>query len=61
MPLASDEALRLLTPNTVFWDEPARLEHNTATLHHLLQVAALHQLTIGPDPAELIAAMEALT
>ncbi|MEK7784455.1 MAG: hypothetical protein AAB658_03375 [Chloroflexota bacterium] len=60
-PLASDDALRLLTPNTVYWDEPARLEHNTATLHHLLQVAALHQLTIGPDPAELIAAMEALT
>ncbi|MBI3758851.1 MAG: hypothetical protein HY269_03755 [Deltaproteobacteria bacterium] len=60
-PLAPDEAMRLLTPNTVFWDEAARLEHNTATLHHLLQVASLHQLTIGPDPAELIATMEALT
>ncbi len=60
-PLPSEEALKLLTPNTVFWDEPAKLEHNTMILHHLLQVATLHQLTIGPDPSELIAAMEALT
>ena len=60
-PLAPDEASKLLTPNTVYWDEAAKLAHNTATVHHLLQIAALHRLTIGPNPAELVATMEALT
>ncbi len=59
-PLAREAAPALLAANTIYWDEPARLEHNTATLHHLLQIATLHQLTIGPDPSDIVAAMEAL-
>jgi hypothetical protein len=60
-PLASAVAQELLGPNTVFWDYPQRLTHNTAALSHLLKFAHLSRLQIGSDPDKIISALEALT
>ncbi len=49
-----------LAAHTVFWDEPARLEHNAQVLSQLLASAHLHLLTLGSDPLGLISAMETL-
>jgi hypothetical protein len=50
-----------VTPNTVFWDEPARLTHNTDTLEHLLRVANIYRLMIGSDVPGIIAAVRRMT
>jgi hypothetical protein len=54
-------ALEHLSANTVYWDEAARLAHNTAVLHHLLRTAHLHRLHIGTDADGIVAAMKQLT
>lgn len=46
--------------NTVYWDYPLRLEHNTAALNHLLCNASLYRLRLGADPAEIVAIMDNL-
>lgn len=59
-PLSAAEARPILAANTVFWDEPARLAHNTAALSRLLRAADLCRLRIGTDPAGLVAAVDEL-
>ncbi|MBI5828678.1 MAG: hypothetical protein HZB20_03875 [Chloroflexi bacterium] len=54
------QMLAAIAPNTVFWDEPVALEHNTAILNRLLDAARAYRFTLGPDPAQIISAMEAL-
>jgi hypothetical protein len=54
------QVLAAIAPNTVFWDEPAALEHNTIILNYLLDAARVYRFTLGPDPAQIISAMEAL-
>jgi hypothetical protein len=60
-PATSDDALPILAANTVYWNDAAKLEHNSATLRHLLRIAHLHRLRIGSDPDALIAAFNRLT
>lgn len=59
-PLTAREALPLVAANTVYWDEPARLEHNTVALQALLERAGLCRLLIGTDPKKLVAAVDGL-
>jgi hypothetical protein len=59
-PFAPETARDWLAANTVFWDEPARLEHNTQVLNHLLDMARLHHLTLGADPVGVISTLEKL-
>jgi hypothetical protein len=54
------EARRLAAEHTVYWDEPDRLAHNTATLDYVLRTARLHRLTLGADPDEWIESLETL-
>lgn len=58
--LTAHDALPSLAANTVFWDEPHRLAHNTATLRQLMQTAQVHRLSIGTDTQSLLSAMESL-
>jgi hypothetical protein len=60
-PMSVAEAIPLLAANTVYWDDPARLEHNSATLHHLLRVAHLHRVRLGSDPDRLADAFNQLS
>src|SRR3972149_4953436 len=50
------EALPIVAANTAYWNDAARLEHNTITLHHLLRIASLHRLYLGADPGGIIPA-----
>jgi hypothetical protein len=59
-PISIAEAARRLAANTVYWNDAAKLEHNTATLQHLLHVAGLHRLQLGSDPGNLVAATSEL-
>lgn len=59
-PLTAETARQRLAANTVYWDEPEHLQHNSATLHHLIDLAHLHRLTLGSDVDELIATLETL-
>jgi hypothetical protein len=58
--LSHAEALPILTANTVFWDEPARLQHNTAILQALLETAPLYRLQLGIDVKGIVAALNEL-
>ncbi len=58
--LSREAARSTLAANTVYWDTPERLAHNTAALDHLLNVADLRHLTIGSDPGKLVSVMETL-
>ncbi len=60
-PISIAEAARALSANTVYWNDAAKLEHNTATLQHLLRVAGLHRLQLGSDPGSLVEAVSRLT
>jgi hypothetical protein len=59
-PATREAAREWLAANTVFWDEPARLEHNSRVLNHLLVTAQLQHLTLGSDPAGILSVMEKL-
>ncbi len=56
-PLTPTEAASLLADNTVYWDEPNRLAHNTAILSALLEIAGLFRLRIGTDTNKIISAI----
>ncbi len=58
--LSAAEAASILAANSVYWDEPARLAHNAATLAALLQSVTLYRLKIGTDIADLIGAVDNL-
>jgi len=59
-PLSSAAAETWLAANTVFWDEPARLEHNARTLRRLLALAHLHHLRLGADATQLLRVLQSL-
>ncbi len=59
-PLPVEEAAALLAANTVYWDEPVRLQHNTAALQALLGIAQLYRLKIGWDEQGIVAALAGL-
>ena len=59
-PIGIGAALSVVAANTVFWNEAAKLEHNTRTLHRLLRVARLHHMQLGRDPERLVAAFQRL-
>lgn len=59
-PLTPEAAAPALAANTVFWDEPARLAHNTALLTQLLGTAHFHRLSIGTDTRSLVDTLERL-
>jgi hypothetical protein len=59
-PLSPAEAAPTLAANTVFWDEPERLAHNTALLDRLMQTAHFHRLSIGTDTDSLMDTLEKL-
>jgi hypothetical protein len=58
--LTAHNAQPTLTANTVFWDEPQRLAHNTALLSQLMQTAHFHRLSIGTDTDSLVNTLEKL-
>jgi hypothetical protein len=58
--LTPAEAAPTLAANTVYWDQAARLTHNTAILNHLMQTAHFHRLSIGTDTDSLVALLETL-
>jgi len=60
-PIAVNEAFALVAPQTVFWNLPEALAHNTAVLNQLLHTASLYQLTIGSDVAQLVATLDTLS
>ncbi|GAB4456177.1 MAG: hypothetical protein Fur0044_50160 [Anaerolineae bacterium] len=60
-PLSPAEAEPVLAANSVFWDEPARLAHNTAALHVLLESAGLYRLKIGTEPEGIVQTIAKLT
>ena len=60
-PLTPEAALDAVAANTVYWNYPAQLAHNTDTLHYLLRHASLYRLTLGADPIELISTVDGLT
>jgi hypothetical protein len=53
-PLSPAEAEPVLAANSVFWDEPSCIAHNTATLQALLESAALYRLRIGTEVNDII-------
>jgi hypothetical protein len=57
-PITAEAAQQWLAANTVYWDEPARLETNSKVLSQLLLTAKLYHLALGSDIAELISKME---
>jgi hypothetical protein len=59
-PLTYEDAVPILANNTVYWDEAAKLEHNTATLHRLLQTANLYRLRIGTEPEDIVVMLNKL-
>ncbi len=60
-PLSPAEAEPVLAANSVFWDEPSRLAHNTVALQALLQSAALYRLRIGTEPDGIVQTIAKLT
>jgi hypothetical protein len=60
MPLSPAEAWPALAANSVYWDEPARLEHNMDTLQALLQNANLYCLKIGSDAEGIVSTFNGL-
>jgi hypothetical protein len=58
--LLAAEVGPVLAANSIYWDEPARLDRNTATLHGLLQIAGLYRLKIGSDAAEIVSMLNRL-
>jgi hypothetical protein len=60
-PIDAGEAGRLISANTVFWNDAAHLKHNAETLRHLLGVAGLHRLRIGADESSLVTAIDELS
>lgn len=59
-PMSMDEAAIFLAANTVYWDEPERLQHNTALLQALLHTAELYRLRIGSDEQGIVATLTGL-
>ena len=59
-PLTVANTLPILAANTVYWNESARLEHNTAALHTLLRQASLFCLKIGTDTDDLVTTINKL-
>jgi hypothetical protein len=59
-PLALAEAAPLLAANTVYWDTPERLAHNTMVLELLLQTAQLYHLQIGTEQKGIVSALDNL-
>jgi len=59
--LSPADFLPQLAAHTVYWDEPRRLAHNSATLQALLQAAGLYRLSLGREPDGIVAAIEALS
>lgn len=60
MPLSPAEAWPTLAANSVYWDEPVRLEHNMTPLQALLQNARLYRLKIGSDVGGIVSAFNSL-
>jgi hypothetical protein len=58
--LSPTEVLPVLVANTVFWDEAARLAHNTTTLNALLQTANLYRLKIGAEVGDIVGKIDKL-
>jgi hypothetical protein len=56
-PLSPTEAASLLVGNTVYWDEPNRLAHNTTILSALLEIASSYHLEIGSGVEGIITAL----
>jgi hypothetical protein len=52
------ESSLALADNTLYWDKPDRLAHNTAVLEALLRLANIYSLKIGTDPANIIATLD---
>jgi hypothetical protein len=59
-PLSPEQALRQIGPNTVYWDAPSRLAHNTTTLLELVRAARLHRLLLGSSVPGIVAALDSL-
>lgn len=60
-PLAPAEAWPTLAANSVYWDIPGRLDHNTAALQALLETASLYRLKIGSDLEGIVSALNGLS
>ncbi|MBI1877611.1 MAG: hypothetical protein HYR94_05165 [Chloroflexi bacterium] len=58
--LSAAEAVPVLAANSVYWDRPAKLAHNTAILQALLESASLYRLKIGSDVAGIVSALDAI-
>lgn len=59
-PLALEAARQAVAGQTLYWDEPERLQGNARVLEQVVGAALAHTLTLGSDPAGVIAALEAL-
>lgn len=60
-PLPVAKALARLAGNTVYWDEPLQLQHNSDVLRKLIRIARLYYLKIGTDIPGIIATIDKLT
>jgi hypothetical protein len=58
--LSPAEIIPVVAANTVYWDEPANLAHNSAILQGLIQTAELYRLEIGTEAEGVISALTKL-
>jgi hypothetical protein len=59
-PLAPDETLRRVLPDTIFWDEPEAMKASLGVLERLIRHATCYRLTLGTDRRQLTEAIAAL-
>ncbi|MCG3207403.1 MAG: hypothetical protein FOGNACKC_01003 [Anaerolineae bacterium] len=59
-PLTAAGVPPLLAGNSLYWDEPARLAHNTAALEQLIRGASLYRLRLGTELESIVNAVAAL-
>lgn len=60
-PLTPPQAIEAIAPNTVYWNYPAQLVHNTDILHYVLRTATLYRVKLSPDPVEIVTTLSSLT
>jgi len=58
--LSPAEVIPAVAANTVYWDEPSNLAHNSAILQGLIQTAELYRLEIGAGAEGLISTLTKL-
>jgi hypothetical protein len=61
LPISPQEALEAIAPNTIYWNYPAQLAHNSDILHYVLRTATLYRVRLSADPVEIVTTLSSLT